>query len=175
MDLQKSNTKTSIQTKVSSPEPKENVPAPVQQQDLQHQQQEQHQEQDSLQPFSRQNNIDTKTRSAAAQETQGPSFLKQPSSQQTILKAYRSYRDAMGSKDKIKEPIFYCGECEYPFKLQGDLNVHIKRHNEFHCTKCNKDFQSKSDLKFHISYESNCERQWNCKECAYQGNSQMLL
>ena len=81
--------KTSIQTKISSPEPKENIPAPVQQQDLQHQQQEQHQEQDSLQPFSRPNNMDTKTSSAAAQETQGPGVLEQPSSQQTILKAYR--------------------------------------------------------------------------------------
>ena len=111
----------------------------------------------------------------AAQETPGQRSHEKSSSQQPILQAYRSYRNALLTSNKLEETILNCDECGYPFKLQEDLNTHIKRHSEVHCTKCNKIFQNKLDLKFHITYESNCERQWNCKDCGYQGNSRMLL
>ena len=111
----------------------------------------------------------------AAQDTHEQGSHEQPSSQQSNLQAYRSYRVALGSSNTLKETILHCDECGYPFKLQEDLNTHIKRHNDFHCNNCYKDFLNDFDLKFHIKYENNCERQWNCKDCGFQGNSQMLL
>ena len=94
---------------------------------------------------------------------------------QSTLKAYNSYKEALGTSQKSKEIILSCEECSYPFKSKEELGIHIMRHNQLHCTKCNTDFKTKFDLTFHINYESNCERQWNCKDCGYQGNSPSLL
>ena len=117
------------------------------------------------------------TSSAAKEQKQepGPQDSLQTSSLKSNLDAYKSYRDALNSSSKNSLNIFTCTECSYPFRFQEELNNHIKRHNILHCNKCNNIFSSKNDLKFHIKYESNCERQWNCKECGYQGNSQTML
>ena len=93
---------------------------------------------------------------------------------QSILKSYRSYREALASY-KSEEVIFSCDECSYPFRSKEEIEIHNMRHNELQCPKCNNDFKIKFDLKFHINYENNCERQWNCKDCGYQGNSPSLL
>ena len=93
----------------------------------------------------------------------------------SILQAYRSYKEALHSSKKSEEIIFNCAECDYPFRSKEELSIHTDRHNQSHCTKCNTDFKTKLDLKFHINYENNCERQWNCKECGYQGNDPSLL
>ena len=72
--------------------------------------------------------------------------------------------------------ILNCQEYEYPFRSKNKLESHMKRHSEqLHCPKCNKDFQTKIDLKFQMDYKTNCEMQWNCRECGFQGNSQIIL
>ena len=111
-------------------------------------------------------------------QEQGPQYQFQNTQQHTKesnLKANRSYKEALDTTNRTKEIIFSCQECTYPFRSKEELSIHAQRHNLLHCTKCNSKFQTKLDLKFHNTYETNCEKQWNCKECGYQGNSPTLL
>ena len=193
--------KPTIQTEISSPEPKENVPAQVQHQDLQHQQQEQPQEkqqepqvkqkdlqhQQQEQPQEQQQVIQPQQQEQPQEQQrdlqhqqQGPHHLLQEpqvhlQKVQSSLKSHKSYKEALDTFKKSDEITFICAECSYPVKSEAELTNHVTRHDQLYCTKCNINFQTKLDLQFHINYENNCERQWNCKECAYQGNSQTLL